>query len=283
MNNHSPTITTHYTQSGLLEAIERGLRALAKTPSSVTVEELAAVDEFHIGGRQASEALLTQLNLTEGQHVLDIGCGLGGPARFVATRYSCQVTGIDMTPAYVATGNTLCQWVKLDNRVTLQEGNACALPFADATFDGAYQLHVGMNIAEKEALCAEIYRVLRPGAYFGIYDIMLLVDDLLPVVPELPYPMPWATDATMSFVAPPHLYRQALTAAGFTIVAERNRGAFAKQFFQQVQANTGQRSGPPPLGIHLLMGENAGIKLRNMIGAVSADQIAPVELIVQKR
>ena len=145
-------VSKHYAHGDLIEAIRSGLTLQGKSMHTVTIDDLAPVDEFHIGGRRASEDFLNQLAFDPQTKVLDVGCGLGGPARFVANRYGSQVTGIDLTREYVETGNTLCKWVGLDKRIFLQEGSALALPFAEGSFDGAYMLHVGMNIEDKEKL-----------------------------------------------------------------------------------------------------------------------------------
>jgi ubiquinone/menaquinone biosynthesis C-methylase UbiE len=156
-------ISNHYTHGDLVAAIRSGIESLGKTIDSVTIDDLAPIDEFHIGGRQASEDFLGQLDLSPEKHVLDVGCGLGGPARFVASWYGCRVTGIDLTPEYVETARVLCGWVGLDDRISLHQGSALSLPFADRAFDGAYMLHVGMNIVDKAGLCSEVGRVLRSG------------------------------------------------------------------------------------------------------------------------
>ena len=119
MSDHQH-VAIHYDNGGLLAAIEAGAAALGKTPDSISVDDLGPVDEFHIGGRQASEDLLSQLALSAQQEVLDIGCGLGGSARFVASRYGSRVTGIDLTAEFVATGNMLCRWVGLADRRSRQ-------------------------------------------------------------------------------------------------------------------------------------------------------------------
>jgi SAM-dependent methyltransferase len=269
-------ISIHYTHGNLIAAIRDGIKSLGKTIDTVTVDELAAVDEFHIGGRQASEHFLDQLDLAPEKHVLDVGCGLGGSARFVASRYRCRVDGIDLTPEYVATGAVVCGWVGLNDRISLHQGSALSMPFADGAFDGAYMLHVGMNIEDKAALCSEVSRVLRPGALFGIYDVMKTGDG------EITYPVPWATTAASSFVAEPAQYRHALQAAGFAVIAELNRRDFAIAFFDQLRARTMAAGGPPPLGLHVLMGRNAPDKLQNMIQNIANGRIAPVELIARK-
>ena len=269
-------ISSHYTHGNLVAAIRSGVEFLGKTIDSVTVDDLAPVDEFHIGGRQASEDFLGQLDLSPERHVLDVGCGLGGAARFVASRYGCRVTGIDLTPEYVDTARVLCSWVGLENRISLHQGSALAMPFADSAFDRAYMLHVGMNIDDKARLCSEVCRVLRSHSLFGIYDVMKIGDG------ELTYPVPWATTATSSAVAKPAQYREALQAAGFSVIAERNRRDFALAFFDQLRAKTAAASGPPRLGLHILMGRNTPDKVQNMIQNISNDRIAPVELIARK-
>ena len=208
--------------------------------------------------------------------MLDVGCGLGGAARFVASRYGCQVTGIDLTPEFVETGKVLCGWVGLDNRISLHQGSALAMPFADRVFDRAYMLHVGMNIDDKAKLCSEVSRVLRRNSLFGIYDVMRIGDG------ELTYPVPWATTAASSALAKPAQYREALEKAGFAVVAERNRRDFALAFFDQLRARTAAAGGPPPLGLHVLMGRNTLDKVQNMIESVTTSRIAPVELIARK-
>ena len=269
-------VSSHYTHGRLVDAIAEGVARLGKTIDSVEVEDLAPVDEFHVGGRVATEALLDQLAITASHRVLDVGCGLGGASRFAAHRYGCHVTGIDLTPEYVATGNALCGWVGLGARIDLTVGDATALDFPDASFDRAFIIHVGMNIADKALLAVELYRVLRSGGRAGIYDIMRITAG------ELQYPVPWAGSAEGSALAGPHEYKAALEAVGFTLVAERNRRDFALEFFGRMQARAQSADGPPPLGIHILMGASAPTKVRNMIDNIARDLIAPVELIVEK-
>ncbi len=180
-------VVDHYSHGRLLDAILSGVGALGKTPDTVSVDDLAPVDEFHIGGRQASEDFIGQLGLSSDDLVLDVGCGIGGTARYVASTRGCRVSGLDLTPEYIETGQALCAWVGLADRVDLSRGSALAMPFESAHFDAAIMLHVGMNIADKAGLFTEVNRVLRPGGTFGVYDIMRTSDD------PLVYPVPWAT------------------------------------------------------------------------------------------
>jgi ubiquinone/menaquinone biosynthesis C-methylase UbiE len=186
------------------------------------------------------------------------------------------VSGIDLTQEYVETAGVLCRWVGLENSVSLHQGNALAMPFADGAFDRAYMLHVGMNIDDKTSLCSEVSRVLRSNALFGIYDVMRMGDG------ELTYPVPWATTAAANAVAKPAQYREALQAAGLSVIAERNRRDFALAFFDQLRARNAAAGGPPPLGLHILMGKHTPDKVQNMIRNISSGRIAPVELIARK-
>ncbi len=269
-------ISAHYTHGNLLSAVKNGIKQLGKTSSSTTVEDLAPLDEFHIGGREASLDFLDQLNFTAEDHLVDVGCGLGGASRFVAKQYKSKVTGIDLTPEYIEVGEALCTWVGLDNLVTLQQGSALSMPFDDSVFDGGYMMHVGMNIKDKVGLFKEIFRVLRSRANFGVYDVMQIEEG------ELMYPVPWATTAGESEVTSPEQYKQAMEEAGFIVMAERNRLDFALSFFEQLQKRSTTTSGLPPLGLHILMGDNTITKVQNMIKNVSAGYIAPIELIAKK-
>ena len=260
----------------MLAAIYDGVARLGKTPATVTVEDLAPVDEFHIGGRQASEDFLGQLGLAPDQRVLDVGCGLGGSARFAATRYGCRITGVDLTEEFVSTGQVMCDWVGLGDRVSLRQGSALAMPFEADTFDDAYMLHVGMNIDDKRRLCAEVHRVLRPGGCFGIYDVMRTGEG------KLAYPVPWAATPATSAVHSVDDYRVALLAAECATTAERNRRDFALEFFAKLKTSATGASGPAPLGLHILMGDTAPLKIANMVANIASGTLAPVEIVARK-
>ena len=270
------SVSEHYTHGRLVAAIREGLAALGKTPDAVTIDDLAPVDEFHIGGRQATEHFIGQLDLAPDDHVLDVGCGIGGTSRFVAERYGCRVSGIDLTPEYVETARTLCEWVGLGERVSVQQASALEMPFDDGTFDAAYMLHVGMNIADKTGLFAEVARVLGSGGTFGVYDVMRTGGD------DLVYPVPWAETAETSAVASPNDYKAALRAAGFEISAECNRWDFAIAYFERMRTRAAEADGPPPLGHHIEMGESAPLMLANMRGNIAAGGTAPVEIIARR-
>ncbi len=183
-------------------------------------------------GREATAELGRNLGLQPSQSVLDVGSGLGGPSRQLALAYGCHITGVDLTAEYCEVANTLAARLKLADRVRFQEGNALAMPFADATFDAAVTQHVAMNIPDKVALYREVARVLKPGGKFGIYD--LLQGEGGPVH----FPAPWARDPSTSFLATADEMRAHLAAAGFDIQSWNDRSEAGKQWFQAMAKRT---------------------------------------------
>ncbi len=267
-------VAAHYRHGSLEQALVAALAAMGKDPDRLVPADLMGADEFHIGGAQATKDLAAQLALTPAMHLLDLGSGLGAPARTLATLHGCRVTGIDLSDEYVAVATSLTRRMGLADRVAFRCGSAMALPFDAAAFDGVTLLHVGMNIADKRALCAGVHRVLRPGGFFAIYDVMRTGPG------ALDFPVPWSSGAETSFLEPPETYRAALTAAGFSIIAERSRAAFAREVFAAQRARQAV-SGPPPLGVQIVMGPQAAQKVANLIGLLDRGVIAPMEMIAR--
>lgn len=274
--SYERTVSEHYSHGELLGAIQASLSKLGKTFNSVTIEDLAPVDEFHIGGRLATENLLDQVNFSNQSDIVDVGCGLGGASRFVANKYNNRVTGVDLNEEYIKVGKVLNEWVGLDKQVSLHQGSALSMPFENETFDGALMLHVGMNIGDKLKLFSEVYRLLKPGAYFAIYDVMQINDG------EVTYPVPWATEISTSKLATLQQYRQALNNAGFKVTIENNRRDFALNIFKRMRQKAEAKISSPSLGLKTLMQDNTADQLINMIDSIEEDFIAPVEVIVQK-
>ncbi len=269
-------VSEHYRHGQLLERIEDGLQKMGKSINCATVEDLAPVDEFHIGGRAATEHLMEQLKFSQSDRLLDVGCGLGGASRFIAKTYGNSVTGIDLTDDYVTVGNRISEWLAIKELVSLHQGSALSMPFDEASFDGAYMLHVGMNIEDKDTLFSQISRVLKSGSKLGIYDIMRTSEGILS------YPVPWASDESFSFLTEAEEYTALLEAAGFKIECINNRQKFALEFFKQLKEKAEANNRPPPLGLHLLMESAAPIKITNMIENIVNGFVSPIEIVAQK-
>lgn len=268
-------VVGHYTSYDVLSRIRAGLSAMGEDPDHVTAEVLAPVDEFHIGGADATAALLDGLDMRPGMAVLDIGCGIGGPARTIARRTSASVTGIDLTPAFIETARALSRMSGMEDAVRFEVASATALPFEDASFDLATLLHVGMNIPDKGALFKEAARVLRPGGTFAVYEVMRIGAG------DPTYPVPWAETADLSALAGPETYRASAEAAGLKLDREEDRRPIALAFFERIDA-AASASQKAPLGLHLLMGPTVREKSANMVAAIRAGTIAPVQMIFRK-
>ncbi|MCK6452370.1 MAG: methyltransferase domain-containing protein [Alphaproteobacteria bacterium] len=276
MSTVEHSVQVHYTHGRLEQAILDALERAGKDIGRLTAADLAPGDEFHIGGLEATiefaDRLAAVKPIAPDMRLLDIGCGIGGPARYFAGERHCKVTGIDLTPEYVAVAAALSSRVGLADRTEFRHGSALALPFPDGRFDGAYMLHVGMNIADKSTLFHEVRRVLAPGAIFGIYDVMREKEG------TLYFPLPWSSDPATSFVAGVPAYREKLRQAGFAIEKERNRRAYAIDFFRKVRARI-EQSGPPVFATQIVMGPTAPVKVGNLLDAMERGLIGPTELV----
>ncbi len=272
MTDPEERIVRHYGGTGLYRRIVEALARAGVDEKAVSVDDLKPVDEFHIGGVAATEALLDPLGIEPGMRVLDIGSGIGGPARWMRSRYGAAVTGVDLTPEFVATAKRLTDLVGLDARFVV--GSALDLPFEDASFDIASLIHVGMNLPDKPRLFSQVARVLAPQGTFAVYDVMRFGE-------HPAFPLPWATSSGESFLERPDTYLSAAEAAGFTLTLRRDRGEIARDFFRKMQEAIAD-GGPPAVGLPILMGSNAGEKVANMIAAVNAGDIQPVEMVFRK-
>lgn len=268
-------VARHYTHGALGRAVLDALGRAGLDPERLTAADLAPLDEFHLGWLPATAALAESLHLAPGMEVLDVGSGIGGPARHFAEAHGCHVTGIDITAEFVAVATDLTARCGLADRVAFRHANALAMPFPAASFDAATLIHVGMNVADKAALFSEVRRVLRPGARFGVYDIVRLAS-----AEPLPYPMPWAESGTTSFVEAPATYRQLLAAAGFALDSEEDRSPLALRLGRELQEKAAQH-GPPALGLHVLMGAATKPRMANVMQALARGLIAPVAFVAR--
>jgi MPBQ/MSBQ methyltransferase len=246
-------VNAHYTPDDLTGAFVRVLRSWGKEGAILTPDDLAPIDQFHTGGKAATLALAALAEIGPTTRVLDVGGGFGGPARTLAATYGCSVTVLDLTEAYCQVGEMLTARCGLSDRVLFRHGDALAIPSPDATFDLVWTQHSSMNIADKRRLYAEIHRVLRPGGRLALYEIMAGMHE------PLHYPVPWARDASISFLSPPDDVHALLTDLGYrtvhwedltdaTVAAARSRPAPAE----------------PPPGLHLVLGADFLERARNM-------------------
>jgi MPBQ/MSBQ methyltransferase len=259
-------VREHYSGADFEARVLDALRAAGLDPDALHSADLAGLDQLHAGFGPATEHLLDALSLSPGLRLLDVGCGVGGPARMAAARHACRVTGIDLSPDFVDLARSLTQRVGLADQVTFDLGSATSLPYPDASFDRAMLNHVGMNIAEKATVFAEVHRVLGPDGGLAVYEQMRIGDG------DLTFPMPWADDASSSFVETRDRYVELLEAAGFTIEHEEDRTA----------ANAaGGPPAPGPLNPGTLFGPGFGERIGNNIAAAMSGTLGAVLLVAR--
>jgi ubiquinone/menaquinone biosynthesis C-methylase UbiE len=275
MENAIASVERHYGRGEILDSILRALTQMGKGVSQLAPADLAPVDEFHIRGREATVELAGRASLKPGLGVLDVGSGLGGSARYLASEHQCRVTGIDLTQEYVEVARTLADLVGLGGQVEFRQCSALAMPFENGAFDVVWTEHVQMNIADKRAFYGEIARVIKSGGRFAFHDIFQGAGG------EPHFPVPWADESSISFLATPDAIRDTLVNAGLRILDWEDRSQRSLQWFAEVVERVKQ-SGPPPLGIHLLMGATARAKLENMVRNLRENRIIAYQAVAEK-
>jgi len=276
MVNFDTLVDKHYGFGGIMEKIEAGLNLANKDVNSLTVDDLAPIDEFHTRGRESTFEVAELGNLKASDLVLDVGCGLGGTARYLAKQYKCKVVGIDLTEEYISVGKKLTELVGLSNRVELRHGSALEIPYGDERFDIVWTEHVQMNIADKNRFYSEMARVLKPGGRLLFHDIFRGIGD-----PPF-YPAPWAEDESISALATETEARSIIEQVGLEIEQWIVKVQESIEFFKRVSAQI-EADGPPPIGIHLLMGDNAKDKLQNYVRNLRENRVSVALGIAHKK
>ena len=257
MSNHTDGIDRHYGSIDISARIVAAVRAAGLDPSRVSRDDLASFDEFHTGGRGSTRELARLAGLREGQEVLDVGSGIGGPARTLAAEFGCRVTGIDVTEAFCAAATMLTGWVGLDDRVTFRQGDARHLPFPDGSFDVVWAQNSMMNIEDKAGLFREIHRVLRPDGTLA-FDIVLAGP-----TPGMHFPTFWASSAGLNFLVRPAELRQLLEEAGFVVRDWIDQTAARLESARRRQEKAAEPG--PVLGREVIVTEDVPLKIENSV------------------
>ncbi len=227
-------VRDHYRATGLVERLKTALTAFGPDEQRLTPQKLATLDQFHTRGLAATVELAKFAGITADMSVLDVGSGVGGPARFLASTYGCRVTGVDLSEPFVDAARYLTERTGQSEQVSFETASALQLRFDDGYFDVALLQHVAMNISDRVQLYREIRRVLKLSGRFAIYDVVLLSGD-----PH--YPVPWARTPATSFLLTAAATREAIEPAGFRTLAWQDDTEAANAWFAQLRA-----SGPPP-------------------------------------
>lgn len=274
-------IADHYTSGTLLQRLNAELASDGADPARPTMEALAPYDQFHGRGLEATEEiaamLVARMQVGPTHRLLDIGSGIGGPARYLAHRFGCRVTGIDLTAEFCDAARHLTQLLGLGAKVDFQQGDALKMPFPDSSFDAAFSMNVSMNIADKPALYREAARVLKPGGW-------LILSELAkgPGSP-MDYPTPWAATANESFLATPEETRTGLEGSGFEVLEFRDATDAVKAYGARSKAAIERGEKMPHRAVQLIHGVNAMEAMRNSSRGVAEARLVPVEILCRKK
>ena len=245
--------------------------------SRSSIEALAPYDHFHGRGLEATVEIANLLQIDANDHILDVGSGIGGPARYFAHRFGCEVTGLDLTAEFCDVARELTRALGLERRVKFECGNALAMPFANGSFDGAYSMNVSMNIADKGVLYREIHRVLKPCGWLMLSELAKGAGG------DLDYPTPWAKSAHTSFLSTPEETRSGLVEAGFDVVQLHSTLERALAFGARSRAMVERGERPPHRAVQLIHGELATQAMANTARGLSESRIVPIEVLARKR
>ncbi|HEX2471782.1 MAG TPA: methyltransferase domain-containing protein [Nitrososphaera sp.] len=282
----SAVVERHYTRPNLENTILTALRNAGRNVDQLTVDDLAPIDEFHTRGREATANLASLLsnNLQPNFHVLDVGSGIGGPSRYLASRFGCRVTGLDLVGEYCRVADSLAKRVKLDNLLTYRQGDATHIPFDDATFDIVWTQHASMNIAYKKRLYSEMYRVLKPGGKLAIYDVFKGSNssNIDGSSTSIHFPVPWAPDPSISHLISREEARKLLKeVVGFKEVAWEDKTESVIDWIKQMTKRA-QTSGPPQIGLHVLVGPQWSNLVKNLLRNLEEGRIAVAQGIFER-
>lgn len=269
-------ITRHYEKGDLFQRLQAALLDDGVDPADPTIEALAPFDQFHGRGLEATEELAGALDVSATDHILDVGSGIGGPARFFAHRFGCRVTGIDLTTEFCEVARHVTRQLGLEDRVTFEQGDALAMPFANASFDGAYSMNVSMNIAHKLRFYEEIHRVLRPGAWLVLSEAALGPSG----APD--YPTPWAMTAESSFLVSLDETLEGLESSGFAILNSRDTVEEALAFSARSRALAEAGEKTPHRAVQLVHGELAAEAMSNTMRGIKEARLVPIEVFCKK-
>lgn len=268
-------IHSYYSPNDLYNKIIKGLDNLGKDLSSLELDDLQPVDEFHIRGDVATKELIKLANFSPDMHIIDVGCGVGGSTRRLSHETGCTVTGIDLSDEYIDAAERLTKLLNMEERVKFHATSALELPYEDNTFDGAWSIQMNMNVEDKLGWLKEMHRVIKPGSRAILYEVC--GNKNTPVH----FPVPWAQDSSMSFLVPQEPFRDLITAAGFDIEVWNEKTDLAQQAFSQMTEPKGEPN-LPELGVHMLVGDDILTKAYNLHRNLDDERVSLIEAAAVK-
>jgi SAM-dependent methyltransferase len=270
-----PDLVRHYGGDGFVERLDDALTEAGLGDKRLPPADLAPLDQFHARGLAATVELAKAVNIQPRELVIDIGSGLGGPSRYLAANYGCRVSGVDLSPTFVEAATYLAERAELSHKVDYRCANALALPFEDESFDVGWTQHLAMNIADRDGLYAEVFRVLRPGGRFAIYDVIAQQGK------DVIFPVPWSRTPKTSFLLTPGDMLTALLQQGFRTSSWTDRSEAAIKWFDE-QHMASAPGAPPTVGLHLAMGPEFPEMAANLERNLREGRVGLVQAIMRR-
>jgi ubiquinone/menaquinone biosynthesis C-methylase UbiE len=275
MTDTTTRVREHYSAARLTGRIQSALATVATEDQPLTVAQLAPLDQFHTRGMLATAELAAAAGIEPSTRVLDLGCGIGGPARYLAATFGCKVIGVDLSPGFIDVATYLTARCGLSDRAAFQVGDALHLSFADAAFDTVFLQHVAMNVEDRAALYAEIHRILTPAGRFVTYDLVLRDGDVA-------YPVPWARDASTSFLLSEGETRTALEKAGFNAVLWRDDTQTARDWFKVAMAGSPADAPNRGLNLGIVMGPDFAAMTANLARNLRENRLGVLSVVLTR-
>ncbi len=275
MRELSTRLNEQYGFETLAEEVLSELQRAGKDVEALTRQDLVTFEEFHLRGRSATRDLAQLADLQPGMHVIDVGCGVGGPARTLADEFGCHVTGIDIARGYCRAAHVLNVRTGLSGGIDICCAQAMAVPFASGAFDVAWLQHVSMNIEAKESLLEELRRLLKPGGRLALYEI------LAGSSMQSYFPLPWADAPDISFLVEGRQLRKMLDAKGFSELHWEDVTPRILEWGRRALIPRNDK--PPLLGLNLVVGPYAAVKTANLLRNLEEDRVRLVQAVVERK
>ncbi|MFQ5500311.1 MAG: class I SAM-dependent methyltransferase [Candidatus Zixiibacteriota bacterium] len=275
-DRHFEEVNRHYGCNNLSERILSALQSAGKDTENLSLDDLATFEQFHIGGREETLNLASLAGITSNMRLLDVGCGIGGPARTLATEFGCNVTGLDLTEEYIDAAEMLTHRVGITQRLTFRNGSALSIPFADSSFDMVWTQHVGMNIEDKLRWFTDMARVLREGGKLAFHEVFSGSGK------PLDYPVFWAAEESMSFLLTVAQTDRLLLERGFVRIISNDVTVRSVTFFKNMVSAFNSDS-PPPLGLGVIVPADVPKKAENILRGLTDGRLVVIQAVYEIR
>ena len=272
---NSKSIENFWTRGDIFSRVHQAMSEAGLINKELNIEDLFPIDQYHARGIAATVDLGKRMPISKNQKIIDIGCGLGGPARYYAKEFKCFITGIDITPSFIEIGNEFNKLTSMSDNIQLLVGNGEILDFKNETFDGAYSQHVTMNISDRKKFFSEAFRVLKKDSFFAFTEHGLGPEGN-PI-----FPLPWADSSEMSFLLPPETTISILKDIGFSDIKIIET---ADKYISGYEKLIGLKSAnkKPILGIHVIGGESMNERSTNSMQSIKENRTLPFEIVCKK-